>query len=78
MTVCAERVAIFKAISEGYKEFKSIAISTSSDTPTFPCGACRQVLIEFGDMEIHLDNDPKSHKLSELLPHSFNKKQMWF
>jgi len=76
LTICAERVALFKAVSEGYKEFKSIGISTSSDKPTFPCGACRQVLAEFGDLEIYLDNDEKTYRLSDLLPHSFDKDQM--
>lgn len=76
LTICAERVAIFKAISEGYHEFEAIAISSSATTPTFPCGACRQVLAEFGNMEIYLDNDSTTHKLSDLLPHSFNKEQM--
>jgi len=76
LTVCAERIALFKAISEGYSEFDSIGISTSSDTPTFPCGACRQVLAEFGDIEIYLDNDDKTYHLFDLLPHSFDKNQM--
>ena len=47
LTVCAERVAFFKAISEGEKEFEKIAISGSSDDFCFPCGACRQVMSEF-------------------------------
>jgi len=46
-TVCAERVAIFKAVSEGEREFESIAIYTNADKLSFPCGICRQVMIEF-------------------------------
>jgi cytidine deaminase len=47
LTMCAERVAIFKAISNGHKSFEELAIASSSRTPTFPRGACRQVLVEF-------------------------------
>lgn len=76
LTICAERVAIFKAISEGYKKFVAIAISTSSEKPTFPCGSCRQVLSEFGNLEIYLDNDKKNYTISDLLPYSFSQDQM--
>lgn len=76
LSMCAERTALFKAISEGYKEFTAIAISTSSKKPTFPCGACRQVLSEFGNLEIYLDNDEKTYSISDLLPFSFSKDQM--
>lgn len=76
LTICAERVAVFKAISEGHKEFVAIAISTSSEKPTFPCGACRQVLSEFGNLEIYLENDNKNYTISDLLPFSFSKDQM--
>ena len=75
LTVCAERVAFFKAISEGEKEFEKIAISGSSDDFCFPCGACRQVMSEFcgKDFVIILENgkEIKSFTLGELLPYSF-------
>lgn len=74
-TICAERVAVFKAVSAGQLKFKAIAIVTAQgDFPT-PCGMCRQVLIEFGgpDMEIILSNAEKTevYRLEELLPLSF-------
>jgi cytidine deaminase len=77
LTICAERVALFKAVSEGHLDFEAIAISSSSGKPTFPCGACRQVLAEFNNkMKIYLVNDDKTYNLSDLLPHSFTKDQM--
>ncbi len=73
-TICAERVAISKAISEGEREFEKIAIVGSSNY-TFPCGVCRQVIREFGkDIEIIVANDEADYQiftLEELLPHSF-------
>ena len=73
-TICAERVAISKAISEGAKDFLKIAIVGSSDY-TFPCGVCRQVIREFGqDIDVIVANsvdDYKTFTLEELLPHSF-------
>src|SRR5262245_54379940 len=57
LTVCAERVALFKAISEGARQFTHIAVVADTDDPTPPCGACRQLLWEFGgDLEIILGN----------------------
>lgn len=78
-TVCAERTAIFKAVSEGKRDFKAIAIVGGKDCKITdfcaPCGVCRQVMSEFcrGDMEIHLYNgkESKTYTLSELLPASF-------
>ncbi len=74
-TICAERTAIFKAISEGNRIIKKIAI-IGSTKDTFPCGVCRQVIREFQseDMEIIVANsleDYKVFKLEELLPYSF-------
>ena len=57
LTICAERVAIFKAISEGEREFDAIAVSTDTETLTPPCGACRQLIWEFcGDVPVILSN----------------------
>ncbi len=76
-TNCAERTAIFKAVSEGQREFTKIAIMSSSGDFTFPCGICRQVIFEFFDKEdgeILLGNDKgdiKVYKVRELLPEGF-------
>ncbi|MFH0990220.1 MAG: cytidine deaminase [bacterium] len=80
LTICAERTAIFKAISEGENEFKAIAIS--SDDPDYipPCGACRQVLMDLaGDIDIIMLNGKKQTKilkLAKLLPHAFGKNNL--
>lgn len=74
-TICAERTAITKAISEGVKEFKKIAIVASSGDYAAPCGICRQVLYEFlPEGEVILDSDREGMKvmsLKELLPMGF-------
>ena len=76
LTLCAERVAVFKAISEGAREFRRIAIAADTETLTPPCGACRQILWEFcGDIEIVLVNPHgKSEvlRLKELFPRAFD------
>jgi cytidine deaminase len=76
LTMCAERVAMFKAISEGHRAFTRIAIVADTDSPTPPCGACRQILWEFGsNLEIQLANltEPKgTHYLKNLLPLPFD------
>ena len=75
LSMCAERVAIFKAVSEGYKSFTDLAVISSAGKPAFPCGACRQVLAEFNkDIKIHL-SDNYTKTLSDLLPDSFNSSQ---
>ncbi len=57
LTICAERVAVFKAISEGAGSFRRVAVVADTEAPTPPCGACRQILWEFcGDVEIVLAN----------------------
>ena len=74
-TNCAERTAVFKAISEGCREFLAIAIVSSSGKYTYPCGICRQVLSEFcgEDFDIIVANDKESKQftLGELLPNGF-------
>lgn len=76
LSVCAERVAIFKAISEGECGFDAIAVVTDADPPAAPCGACRQVLWEFcGDAEVVLANlagRTEMHRMAELLPKPFD------
>ena len=76
LTLCAERVAVFKAISEGAREFRRIAIAADTDTLTPPCGACRQILWEFcGDIEIVLVNlrgKSETLRLKELFPRAFD------
>ena len=76
LTICAERVAIFKALSEGHRAFTRIAIVADTEAPTPPCGACRQILWEFGgNLEVTLANlkDEKGkHQLKDLLPLPFD------
>jgi cytidine deaminase len=74
-TVCAERVALFKAVSEGEKKFSAIAIVNSSPDIVFPCGICRQCLAEFGlDLTVIVANNTKteSYILKDLIPHAFD------
>ena len=77
LTVCAERVAIFKAISEGERGFDAIAVVTDTETLTPPCGACRQLIWEFcGDAEVVLANlkgKSETTRMSALFPHPFDK-----
>lgn len=79
-TNCAERTAIFKAISEGEREFSAIAIVSRTKDITYPCGICRQVISEFadGDMDIILakDMDYKVFKFSEIFPYTFDKSEL--
>lgn len=76
LTCCAERVAIFKAISEGEKEFLALAVIANTDQPVSPCGACRQVMSEFftDDVEIYLANlsgKVKKTTINDLMPNEF-------
>lgn len=77
LTVCAERIAVFKAVSEGYTKFQAIAIYTNTNDFTMPCGACRQVLYEFSpNLKVIISNRENKIKqlvLTELLPYPFNK-----
>ena len=76
LTICAERVAMFKALSEGHRRFTRMAVVADTVAPTSPCGACRQVLWEFGqDLEIVLANLTEvtgRHQMAELLPLAFD------
>jgi len=76
LTMCAERVAVFKAISEGCLKAKRIAVVADTDTLTPPCGACRQILWEFcGDVELTLANlsgKQETIRLQEIFPRPFD------
>jgi cytidine deaminase len=76
LTVCAERVAVLKAISEGVRKFRRIAVAADTDDLTPPCGACRQILWEFcGDVEILLVNPrgkTETYRLKDLFPKPFD------
>jgi cytidine deaminase len=76
LTMCAERVALFKAISEGEHGFDAVAVVADAEDLTPPCGACRQILWEFcGDAEVILANlkgRVETHRMSVLLPKPFD------
>jgi len=82
LTICAERAALFKAVSEGEREFEAIAVVT--DTGAMPCGACRQVLREFGgpdgDLRVIVadleDNILRTFTIDQLLPEGFTPEQL--
>jgi cytidine deaminase len=77
LTVCAERVAVFKAVNKGDKDFVKIVVVADKNPPITPCGACRQVLSEFTeDLKIvcaNLKGKVKRYSLKELLPEAFEK-----
>jgi cytidine deaminase len=76
LTVCAERVAVFKAMSEGARRFRRIAVAADTDVLTPPCGSCRQILWEFcGDIEVvlvNLQGKTESFRMKELFPRPFD------
>ncbi len=76
LTVCAERVAIWKALSEGERRFKALAVVTGTDRPTPPCGTCRQIIWEFcKDTTVIIANVrgySQTVRMSELLPRAFD------
>jgi cytidine deaminase len=76
LTICAERVAMFTALAAGHRRFRRIAIVADTADPTPPCGACRQILWEFGgDLEVVLANRTREtgrHQLADLLPLPFD------
>lgn len=78
---CAERTAIFKAVSEGVKKFKALAVVGDTEGPCSPCGACRQVISEFcaPDMPVYLTNlkgDIQQTTVGELLPGAFTPEDL--
>jgi cytidine deaminase len=78
LTICAERVAIFKALSEGHRAFTRIAVVADTESPTPPCGACRQIIWEFcGDVEVVMANTTSVTallRMQDLLPLPFDKR----
>ena len=80
LTNCAERTAIFKAVSEGDKNIEAIMVVSGTDDPVTPCGACRQVISEFGnDIEVimmNLKGEEIRCNIAELLPNAFNQGDM--
>jgi cytidine deaminase len=78
LTLCAERVALVKALSEGHSLFTRIAVVADTEAPTPPCGPCRQLLWEYcGDIEVVLGNLRRTigrHRLSSLLPLPFDRR----
>lgn len=80
LTICAERVAIFKAYSEGIRKFKAIAISSDDKNFCPPCGACRQIIWELcGDIDVILidgKGNSKTFKASEFLPYPFGDENL--
>jgi len=80
LTLCAERTAVFKAISEGFKSFDAVAVVVDAKRLAAPCGACRQILWEFcGDIWVELQNlegQSKTLRLIELLPMPFDRRNL--
>ncbi|ABR31353.1 cytidine deaminase [Thermosipho melanesiensis] len=79
LTCCAERVAVFKAVSEGEKEFDTLVVVGDTEEPISPCGACRQVMAEFGNFNVILvgkDGKIKKTSVEELLPYHFKKEHL--
>lgn len=76
LTVCAERVAIFKALSDGHRRFARIAVAADSEALTPPCGACRQIIWEFcGDIPVvmvNLKNQRETFQMKDLFPRAFD------
>ena len=80
MTMCAERTAVFKAVSSGFMNFRAIAIAGSADDdfsePCQPCGACLQVLSEFCDNDFMVVLADGIHTLKDFLPNRFTKENI--
>jgi cytidine deaminase len=80
LTICAERVAIYKALSDGHRDFRRIVVVADTPEPTPPCGACRQILWEYaGDVEVvlaNLDGVTARHEMRDLLPGPFDKRYL--
>ena len=81
-TNCAERTAFFKAVSEGEREFEAIVVTGDADDYLYPCGVCRQVMVEFCDLKefkvivANTEEDYKIFSLGELMPGAFNAEEL--
>jgi cytidine deaminase len=80
LTMCAERIAVFKAVSEGIRGFEAIAVVADARDQTAPCGPCRQIIWEFcGDIWVHMvgrGGRSKTWRMRELLPLPFDQESM--
>jgi cytidine deaminase len=80
LTICAERTALFKAVSEGHKKFRAIAIASDEDGFTTPCGACRQVILDLaGNIDVVFtkkNGETRVVAMQDLLPLAFTKKNL--
>ena len=81
LTICAERVAVFSAVAAGAKSICAVAIAATKSHPICPCGACRQVLLEFcsADTPVYSDLGDGTHvtwTVSSLIPHAFTKSEL--
>ena len=83
LAICAERTAIFAAVTSGALELEAVAVSTNSSPPSSPCGACRQVLLEFASdptkvivTSVNPAGEHRSWTLAELIPDGFNGKEL--
>jgi cytidine deaminase len=80
LTLCAERVALAYAVSQGERDFEAIAVVTESEPPATPCGACRQVLAEFGRaieiVCVNLQGTVTEHTAGSLLPDGFGRESL--
>ncbi|PNR98070.1 cytidine deaminase [Petrotoga olearia] len=79
LSLCAERNTIFSAVARGERKFKAMLIVAEGEAPVKPCGACRQVMAEFGDFDVYLANTKgkiEKTKVSELLPNAFSPKDL--
>ena len=80
LTICAERVAVFKAVSDGLRRFDAISVAVDSPRLAAPCGPCRQILWEFcGDIWVHmvdLGRKTLTVRMSELLPYPFDRRNL--
>ena len=76
LTICAERLAMFKAVSDGHRRFTRVVVAADTPNPTPPCGACRQILWEFGgDLEVilaDLTGEKRRYRLKDLFPEPFD------
>jgi len=78
LAICAERGAVCAMVASGEREISAVAVAGSGAAPCFPCGACRQVLLEFGCREVVVEEDGRavSYPFEEILPHAFGPEDL--